>query len=208
MLTHKQIWRTIEALAARHDMTVSALARSAGLDPTSFNKSKRITARGKERWPSTESISKILAATNSNLDDFLDMAGRGASVTRGIPLIGLAEAGTGGFFDDGGFPVGGSWEEVQISGLEDENLYALKISGDSMHPLYRDGDIIIVSPNQQARRGDRVVVKTVSGEVMAKILYRQNDTSLELHSLNPEHENRRFAIADIAWIARIIWASQ
>ncbi|MBZ0218511.1 MAG: helix-turn-helix transcriptional regulator [Fimbriimonadaceae bacterium] len=212
MLTHKQIWLAIENLAARHDMTVSGLARRAGLDPTAFNKSKRVTVGGKERWPSTESISKILAATNASLDDFLGLAqqtaGQRGGMARGVPLIGLAEAGTGGFFDDGGFPVGGSWDEVHISGMDDENLYALKISGDSMLPLYRDGDIIIVSPNEPARRGDRVVVKTTSGEVMAKILYRQSERAIELHSLNPEHENRTFEMSDISWVARILWASQ
>ncbi|MNY03232.1 LexA repressor [compost metagenome] len=77
-----------------------------------------------------------------------------------------------------------------------------------MMPLYRDGDILIVEPGAQVRRGDRVVLKSRDGEVMAKVLARQSPKNIELLSLNPEHPNRSFDMADVEWIARIIWASQ
>jgi phage repressor protein C with HTH and peptisase S24 domain len=77
-----------------------------------------------------------------------------------------------------------------------------------MMPLYRDGDVLIVEPGAQVRRGDRVVLKTKEGEVMAKVLARQSARTVELLSLNPEHVNRSFDIAEVDWIARIIWASQ
>jgi len=75
-------------------------------------------------------------------------------------------------------------------------------------PLYRDGDVLIVEPGAQVRRGDRVVLKTKEGEVMAKVLARQSPKSVEVMSLNPEHPNRTFDLADVEWMARIIWASQ
>ena len=77
-----------------------------------------------------------------------------------------------------------------------------------MKPLYRDGDVLIVEPGAQVRRGDRVVVKTREGEVMAKVLARQSAKTIELISLNPEHPNRNLDMTDVEWIARIIWASQ
>jgi phage repressor protein C with HTH and peptisase S24 domain len=49
MLTHKQIWSAIDGLADRHDLSASGLAKLAGLDPTTFNKSKRIAANGKDK---------------------------------------------------------------------------------------------------------------------------------------------------------------
>src|SRR5204863_5137557 len=104
MLTHPQIWRAIDALASRHDMSPSGLARLAGLDPTTFNKSKRGTANGKLRWPSTESLAKILAATEESLDEFVALVSAVPNVrTRMVPLIGLAQAGSAGYFDDAGF---------------------------------------------------------------------------------------------------------
>jgi phage repressor protein C with HTH and peptisase S24 domain len=134
--------------------------------------------------------------------------GGGTERAQRIPLIGLAQAGSGGFFDDAGFPVGGGWEEIAFPNVVDENAYALEISGDSMQPLYRDGDVIIVSPASSVRRGDRVVVKTKEGEVLAKELKRKTARTLELKSLNAEHPDRSFDLDQIAWMARVMWATQ
>src|SRR5262245_51339617 len=69
-LTHEWIWRAIDTLAERGGLSPSALARLAGLDPTTFNRSKRLTPEGRPRWPSTESIAKVLQATGTTLDEF------------------------------------------------------------------------------------------------------------------------------------------
>ena len=214
MLSHDQIWAVIDRLAERHMLSASALARKAGLDPTTFNKSKRIGADGRPRWPSTESLSKILDATGSSLDEMFRLFGtniayhRAPETKSAIPLLGFAEAGQGGYFDDAGFPVGQGWDEITFPAPQGENLIALEVSGDSMMPLYRDGDRLIVDRNAQVRKGDRVVVRTNGGEVMAKILARQTAKTLDLHSLNPHHPHRSFEMADVDWIGRIIWASQ
>jgi phage repressor protein C with HTH and peptisase S24 domain len=209
MLSHSRIWDAIDRLAAQHELTPSGLARRAGLDPTTFNRSKRLAADGRPRWPSTESISKILEATRSQVDDFFALLRDEGAVqpSRIVPLLGFAQAGAGGFFDDSGFPAGQGWDEVEFPGSSDP-VYALEVSGESMMPLYRDGDIIVVSPTAACRRGDRVVVRTREGEVMAKVLHRKTARSVELVSLNPAHENRTLRLADVDWIARIIWASQ
>ena len=209
MLTHAQVWSAIDGLAARAGLSASGLAKRAGLDPTTFNKSKRITAEGRARWPSTESIAKALAATGTPFDVFVALIGTAERhATRPVPLLGFAEAGSGGYFDDGGFPVGEGWDEIAFPAVGDEPAYALEISGQSMQPAYRDGDVILVSPTAPIRRGDRVVVRTRDGEVMAKELKRRTAKSIELRSLNAEHEDRTLAVADVLWIARILWASQ
>ncbi|MBB4230576.1 S24 family peptidase [Rhizobium mongolense] len=220
MLSHEQIWAAIDRLAERHDLTPSGLARRAGLDPTSFNKSKRLSADGRLRWPSTESIAKVLDATGATMEQFMGFM-RPANSLFGlpdgafpqgssIPLLGFAQAGAGGFFDDGGFPAGHGWDVVEFPAAPSQKagVYALEVQGDSMMPLYRDGDVLIVEPGAQVRRNDRVVVKTREGEVMAKVLLRQSPRSIELMSLNPEHPNRTIELSDVDWIARIIWASQ
>jgi len=209
MLTHAQIWTAIDRLAARAGLSASGLAKKAGLDPTTFNKSKRITTDGRERWPSTESVSKSLAATGATLDQFVALISNAAHPSAGaVPLLGFAEAGAGGHFDDGGSPAGKGWDEIPFPALEDKHAYALEITGDALHPAYRDGTIIIVSPATPSRRGDRVVVKTRSGEVMAREFKRRTAKTLELKSFNPEHADRMLAADDVLWVARIVWASQ
>ena len=205
MLTHAQIWNALDRLAARNKMTASGLAKKAGLDPTTFNKSKRITPEGRSRWPSTESVAKALAATNTKVETFVTLITDGAKPPIStVPLIGLAQAGGGGYFDDAGFPVGKGWEEVSMPQVTDEHAYALEISGDSMTPAYRDGDVIIVSPAAPVRRGDRVVVKTVAGEVLIRELKRRTAKALELAPLDGGVE-RALGSDEVEWIARIAW---
>ncbi|MGB3811065.1 MAG: helix-turn-helix transcriptional regulator [Parvibaculum sp.] len=209
-LSHPRLWTAIDKIAQRHGLSVSGLAKAAGLDPTAFNKSKRVTAEGRPRWPSTESLARVLDATGASLDEFVMLVEGegGAARPRRVPLIGLAQAGGGGYFDDAGFPVGGGWDEVSLPDVKDENAYALEVSGDSMAPVYRHGDVIVVSPAASIRKGDRVVVKTITGEVMAKVLARRSEKRIELHSLNPAFDMRVLKPEDVLWMARIIWASQ
>ena len=208
MLTHDQVWTALDRLAERAGMSASGLAKKSGLDPTTFNKSKRVTPDGRERWPSTESIAKALAAANSSIDGFVQLIGDTARAVQTVPLLGFAQAGTSGAFDDAGFPAGRGWDAMALPAVDDEHAYALEISGDQMKPAYRDGDVIVVSPITPIRRGDRVVVKTLHGEVMVKELKRRTTRTLELASLHPAHTDRTLAAADVAWIARIVWATQ
>jgi len=211
VLSHTEIWTAIDALAKRFDMSPSAMARMAGLDPTSFNRSKRTSsdAEARPRWPSTESLAKVLEATGVGFSEFAALTENARRpVARGVPLLGFAQAGSDGFFDDAGFPAGEGWDEIAFPGLQEDGVYALEISGDSMVPVFRDGDRILVSPSIEPRRGDRVVVKTNAGEVMAKELARVTARTIELTSLNRDYGDRVLERGDVAWIARILWASQ
>jgi phage repressor protein C with HTH and peptisase S24 domain len=216
-MKHEDVWRAIDTLAAENGLSASGLAKRSGLDATTFNPSKRRMPDGRARWPSTESVAKVLDATGASLESFtalvsgaraLASAASTRGIARRIPLIGLAQAGGDGYFDDGGYPVGGGWDEVSLPEIADPNAYALEISGDSMEPVFRDGDQVVVSPAAPIRRGDRVVIRTLGGEVMAKELARRSARRVDLKSLNPEHRDYSFDLTDVAWIHRIVWASQ
>lgn len=227
MLSHQQIWQAIDGLAKRHGLSASGLARRAGLDPTTFNRSKRIAGDGRLRWPSTESVAKVLEATGASMQDFVMLvegdgaledgaglkeggAGKLAPVARprGIPLIGMAQAGQGGYYDDSGYPVGSGFDEVIFPRPGDGSLYGLKVAGDSMLPVYRDGDVIVVDPAATVHKGDRVVARTRDGEVLAKELSARTARLVRLRSLNAEHPDREIPLTELDWIARIVWASQ
>ncbi|MCA1297930.1 S24 family peptidase [Stappia indica] len=234
MLSHESVWCAIDLLARKNGLTPSGLARRAGLDPTTFNPSKRTAGDGRPRWPSMESIAKILSATQADLSEFVALTGSGAAagdavaadalkaedaedlllpLPQTVPLLASAEAGAGGFFDDGGYPLGSGWNEVPLPSLRGAGDYALKVTGDGMLPLYRDGDIVVVSPRTKVRRGDRIIIKPHSGELTVRIFQRKTTTFLETRSLvggsvKDDVAKTTIRLSEIDWIARIIWASQ
>ncbi|NCC21931.1 MAG: helix-turn-helix transcriptional regulator [Alphaproteobacteria bacterium] len=218
MISHDDIWRGIDRLATAHGYSPSGLAKKAGLDPTTFNKSKRHSPDGKPRWPSTESLAKVLAVTGATMSEFVafidgvaESAPPPSSAMYRLPVIGFAQAGRAGYFDEDGYPSGQGWDEVDFPVRytgKDSCIYALEVSGDSMEPLYRAGDLLIVSPDAGVRRGDRVVVKTKGGEVMAKELSRQTASRLDLKSLNPAHETITLPADKVVWMVRVLWVSQ
>ena len=210
MLSHERVWAAIDALASRHGMTASGLARKAGLDATSFNKSKRVSPEGRERWPSTESISKILKATGATLEDFLRLVEPSGSLRRSmIPLIGMEEAMSGKVFNEEGMPnEGPGWDEIEFPDFGQEKVFALEVTGDGLGPLYRDGDILIVSPTASTRKGDRIVVCTTGGQILAQELKRRSAKTLEMTSLAKDQEDQVVPAEEISWSARIMWARQ
>ena len=210
-LNYSEIWAGIEILANREGLSLSALAIKAGLDPTSFNKSKRLGADGRKRWPSTESMNKILKATNTTIFEFMTLAGEApiAPKNQTIPLLGLVKAGREGYFDSDGYPLSvDEWDGIDFPLTLDKKVYALEVSGDSMEPAYRDGDKLIVCPESEVRRGDRVVVKLATGEVMVKELIRESARQVALKSLNPKHPDIVVSAEEVLWMKRVLWVSQ
>ncbi|HKU08073.1 MAG TPA: helix-turn-helix transcriptional regulator [Bradyrhizobium sp.] len=205
MLTHTQVWGALDRLAERAGLSPSGLARRAGLDSTTFNKSKRITPDGRERWPSTESLAKALAATGSSIDTFVQLIGDHGRDVRSVPLLALSQAAHPGHFDAQGFPAGRGWDELALPSAREDHAFALEISGDAWRPAYRDGDVIVVAPGTPIRRGDRVVVKTVEGEVLIRELKRRSAKAMELAALDANGPDRALAPDEVEWIARIAW---
>jgi len=210
MLKHADVWRAIDRLAEKYGMSPSGLARRAGLDPTTFNKSKRITKDNKQRWPSTESIAKILEATGASLAEFVSLIGEEdiTALARRIPIVSHARARTGACFDEAGRPIGNDWDEILFPEIDDSNAYALEISGNSLEPVYSDGAILIVSPSSGIRRGDRIVAKIHGGGLLLGQLIRQTARRIEVTTLNPIRGEHVIDMGEVVWMARIIWASQ
>ncbi|WP_439478653.1 S24 family peptidase [Brevundimonas sp.] len=209
-LTHARLWKAIDGLARHEGLSVSALAKRAGLDATSFNPSKRFGPGEppRPRWPSTESLTRILTATGLSLGEFASLARDAAERPSTVPMLGMAQAGQDGFFDDAGLPVGDGWEQTDLPRPRD-SLLSLRIVGDSMTPLYREGDRVIVDREAtQVRKGDRVVVRTTGGETLAKEITALTARAVTLASVNPAYAPRMVARKDIVWMSRILWVSQ
>ncbi len=209
-LSHHRLWSALDGLARREGLSPSGLARKAGLDPTAFNPSKRFGCGRppRPRWPSTESLNRILEVTDTTLAEFAALADDAAPRVATAPLIGMAQAGHDGFFDDAGLPMGEGWDQTDLPAPTD-SLFSLRIAGDSMAPLYREGDRVLVDRSRtDVRRGDRIVVRTLTGETLAKELGTLTPRQATLVSINPAYPPRELPRSNIAWMARILWVSQ
>ena len=208
ILTHDQIWGALDRLAERAGLSPSGLAKRAGLDPTTFNKSKRVTPDGRERWPSTESIAKALAATDILDRHFLQLIGDdGARRPQRCRCSASRKPARAAISTSPAFPPARAGPKSRFPRRGQSRLCA----GDFRRcaaPAYRDGDIILVSPGAPIRRGDRVVVKTKRrGD--GRELKRRTAKALELQPLDADRKpSVRWRRARSAWIARIVWASQ
>ncbi len=208
MLEHQSVWRALDRLAARYNLSPSGLARQAGLDPTTFNKSKRITKEGKQRWPSTESLAKVLNATGASLSEFISLVEdkeHPASFRR-LPKLRFAMAAQPGYFDGEGRPVRAHWQEASFPDVPDPHAFALEISGDGLLPVYRNGDLVVVAPSAEARSGDRVLLRSLQGELLIAELLDNVDGNLRIKSLSREHVVRELPAAQVQWVSRIAWS--
>ncbi len=209
MLKHADIWSAIDRLAQENGLTASGLARRAGLDPTTFNRSKRVTREGKPRWPSTESIAKILDATATSVGRFVALMRpeQPSPARRTVPLASLKEI-RGLHFDASGHPVGDHWDEISLPEVADPHAFAVEVTEKGLEPVYHDGDILIVSPSAAPRRGDRVFVRTASGDVLIRRLLRRTAKRIDLQSLAETGDEVSLRGDSIISLARIVWVSQ
>jgi len=208
MLEHQSVWRALDRLAARYNLSPSGLARQAGLDPTTFNKSKRITKEGKQRWPSTESLAKVLNATGASLSEFISLVEdkENPASFRRLPKLRFAMAAQPGYFDSEGRPVRAHWQEASFPDVPDPHAFALEISGDGLLPVYRNGDLVVVAPSAEVNAGDRILLRSLQGELLIAELQDNVGGTLRIKSLSREHAVRELPTAQVQWASRIAWS--
>ena len=212
-MRHEDVWRALDTLAAEKGLSPSGLARAAGLDPTSFNRSKRATAHGRLRWPSTESLSRVLAATGASLETFSALVGgaralagrhgRGREAAgigwRRLPQATFSSLAAGEHPDEAG-------EETTVPLQADFGSYAIRLDSPAFEPALREGALLIASPDALVRPADRVVLRSREGAMLAGIVAKSLPDGVVLEGFG---EQRALTLAreTLAWMHRIVWTS-
>ena len=93
-----------------------------------------------------------------------------------IVIRGYVSAGTGEWLEE-------TMEEVPYEGVIPEHDFAVKVNGESMLPLFADGEIIFVKATSEARDG-QIIVCQVNNEAFVKKL-----SGNKLVSLNKQYED-------------------
>jgi phage repressor protein C with HTH and peptisase S24 domain len=179
MLKHPDIWRAIDELAAQYGFSPSGLAREAGLDATTFNLSKRSADGGKKRWPSTESIAKILEVTGASIMEFAALVAK-TNFRDSIPTIAWSIAAKAGHFDANGHCVGKAWTPQPIPGTNDENAFGIAVNNKALEPAYRQGTLLVACPGARLQKGDRAAVVTADGALTIREVLKVGGRSYEL----------------------------
>lgn len=215
MFRHYQIWTALDRLADINGLSPSGLARKAGLDATAFNKSKRFGRDGRERWPSTESLAKVLHVTKTDFLEFGAILKPESLPETKEPCIFAANSNTAapilpqaGFFENGSTYNGNKQKLIPLPDGQFEGNFAYRISDNSMLPVYRENDIVVISSKTKPHPGDRVVIKTEDGEIKVRVLLRSTADTVTTTTFNSNMSEEIIAKETLEWVRKITWASQ
>ena len=95
------------------------------------------------------------------------------------------------------------WEEIPAEWLKTGEYFGLRINGDSMSPKYLDGDTIILKKQPTIDSGQEAVVYVNGYDATFKKVIINEDESIILQPLNPEHapysvpKNESFSVAGV-----------
>ncbi len=204
-----EIWNAIDKLAKINNMSPSAMAKKAGLNSTTFNKSKRIGPDGKKRWPSFESINKLIVAFNISLLDFYNIANpknpnQNTLWPNLLPVCNYSNL-KNEKIEQNTF-VTSDWPKTAFPG-RDENLYMLELDISNFEPFYNNGSNLIISKHTDIRKNDMVIIISKNGTVTIGKFFRQTMEYIELLPINAKASAKQ-SLSKIKMINRIVWASQ
>jgi phage repressor protein C with HTH and peptisase S24 domain len=213
-MKHEDVWYAIDTLAANYGVSTSMLAKLAGLDPTTFNKSKRIGKDGKKRWPSTESLAKVMEVTGCGMNDIVPLIEDNSDAGDYVPLLDIHQIKKTELFDNKGNlnESGTSLDGLDMSSFYGNGNFALEINGNELSPFYYDGDVLIISSQASIRKGDKIIIKKADKIIIAGIFIKQTAQAIFISQdidLERKNDNEiRLEKSEIEWFSRVMWVSQ
>lgn len=206
-MQYNNVWDAVDKLAEKLGISPSGLARKAGLDATTFNKSKRVRPDGKNRWPSLDSISKILEVSGLTFEQFYHLSSENDD-TNELPLVPFAKFSKFNFeFIENDAVNTNKWKKINFPDGKD-NLYALELDCNDWQPVYHLNSVLIISKNSEMRSGDRIIIFAANHKKMIYQFIRRTTKSVEVCDVNNPQDEKSIPINDIILMNRIIWASQ
>ena len=130
-----------------------------------------------------------------NTDDILKKIGGiplSEIETTPIPILGTVKAGYDYLAQENII----DYIPFKVNGSDKENYYALNVVGDSMEPLFDDGDTVIVHKQDDFENGDNCVVLINGNEATVKKVYKGTN-GIELKAVNPYYPPKIFTKEEI-----------
>ena len=131
---------------------------------------------------------KVKIYTDNQLKEQLSSKNKIHSINENsytINVLGAVSAGTGEWLTDE------QHEEITVNNEPPMHDFALRVNGDSMIPLFSDGQIIYVNKidDLDMVRNEQIVIAELNGDAFVKkIVFDNNRKSCKLISLNKEYK--------------------
>ena len=203
MFSHNDIWIAIDRLADSRGFSPSGLARQAGLDPTAFNKSKRVSPTGKPRWPSTESLAKILTVTNCTMADLLVlMDSTPGTISNYVPFVTYAALLKGRIVPPA------NPEIYPVHTETGPDAFAVQLGDSAFHPLFREGAVIVAEPISKPSAGDRILLFSREDGLKGGIVESVQKRVWSVMLPDDNFSTGKFQDDSVDWVARILWSTQ
>lgn len=208
-MKQEDVWRGIDLLADEIGVTPARLARMAGLDQAVFSAGRRIKPDGRMRWPSMDSLAKVLRIADISMGDFVNYMHADPARRAGfrLPSMTMNKAFDSQHYDEDGFPSGRGWDRIEFPDVQDRRCYGLVVDTDAYEPVYREGDLLVCAPGTSVRRGDRVVFHRNEIGLSIGALVRQTPFTVDMATLDGS-ETEIIPAQEITWLTRIAWARQ
>jgi SOS-response transcriptional repressor LexA len=120
-------------------------------------------------------LQELVDRSAGNIEQVLTMtqtpAPGGSGYSLAVPVVNRVSAGYPRDFTDLSYPPRVADEYVSCPDVSDRDAFAARVAGDSMTPKYREGDIVIFSPNQTVRDGDDCFVRFTDGHTTFKRVF-------------------------------------
>jgi len=181
----------VEAMRAREAARDAAGREIAALlkeDLDGVHKSGKLAAlievyEGKEKTPSDRCAATSPASAGEEKGYGVERVGLPVEV----PLINKVTAGYPGSFTDLGYPARVADEYIRAPDVHDPDAFAARVVGDSMEPLYREGDIVVFSPSKVVESGMDCFVRLEpdSETTFKRVYFESGDDGAEMIRIQP-----------------------
>lgn len=146
--------------------------------------------------PSFEKIMHLLKAYGADIQEFLREVGY---LPQNVEPVAIGDLNSVPTVPVISWVAAGRWQETDAfqqgevdewvaSDVKGQNIFALRVKGDSMEPEFADGDIIILDPHVKPHPGDYVIIRNDEGEATLKQLKQYGKIQV-LHPLNPKYQD-------------------
>lgn len=142
------------------------------------------------RSMSAETAKKLAEFFNVTVDYLLGADNKNKNV---IPILGTVKAGYDYLVNENII----DYIDPHMNIADPENYFGLKVKGDSMSPLFDEGDYVIVHKQDGEFSTNDICIVLINGDEATVKKVVKTDDGIELHAFNPYYPVKKYTYKDM-----------